>query len=213
MNGRKRDTREFQYGPDRNQRVIYYQPDEIRHNPVILYFHGGGFRLGDPDSMGVAADVFCGKGYRFFSIGYRLTSQDPFPAQVEDDGAAHADFSGYAVTLSEAPDFPLSTVEAARDGGRVIRALGIVLSGDSAFYADLAFELRVASDGGLSMGDLLAKIQSLAGVSAPIEVSPALWRPTDTSPVLDVAAIHALGWTPAIPLERTLRDMLATYGI
>ena len=86
------------------------------------------------------------------------------PARVEDDGAAHADFSGYAVTLSEAPDFPLSTVEAARDGGRVIRALGIVLSGDSAFYADLAFELRVASDGGLSMGEYTLTSEELGGI-------------------------------------------------
>ena len=116
-----------------------------------------------------------------------------------------------AVKTGRADRFVVGNLEAVRDFTDVrdvARAYRLLLE-----KGEKGASYTIGSNVRLSMGDLLAKIQSLAGVSAPIEVSPALWRPTDTSPVLDVAAIHALGWTPAIPLERTLRDMLATYGI
>ena len=90
---RKRKYREFEFGPDKHQRVILYEPEQVRHEPVILYFHGGGYMIGDPADMGVAADLYCEQGYRFISMGYRLLKDAPFPAQVEDA------FRGYAVAM------------------------------------------------------------------------------------------------------------------
>ena len=86
------------------------------------------------------------------------------PARVDEDGVAHADFSGYAVTFSQAPVFPLSTLEDVRDGQRVILVSRIVLSGEAAFYASLAFEIIEASDGSLSMGEYTITSEELGGI-------------------------------------------------
>ena len=153
INGRKRNSREFQYGTDRNQRVIYYQPKEVRHNPVILYFHGGGFRIGDPAGMGVAADVFCDKGYRFFSIGYRLTDQDPFPAQVEDA------FRGYVVALKI-----LELID--QEEGREASVPPVIVGGNSAgglLAILLAYSSELADAFGYDTSDI-AGVISVAGL-------------------------------------------------
>ena len=92
-NARKRNYREFQYGPDKNQRVLVYQPEVLKHPQVVIFLHGGSYIQGSPDDLGVAADVFCKSGYRFMSVGYRLARKHPFPSQVEDA------FRGYAVAL------------------------------------------------------------------------------------------------------------------
>ena len=31
---RKRKYREFEFGPDKHQRVILYEPEQVRHEPV-----------------------------------------------------------------------------------------------------------------------------------------------------------------------------------
>ena len=57
--------------------------------PGLVFFHGGGFVLGDLDSH----DDLCralanGSGCRAVSVGYRLAPEHPFPAAVEDCWAA-----------------------------------------------------------------------------------------------------------------------------
>jgi acetyl esterase len=57
--------------------------------PAIVYFHGGGFVLGDLDS----ADALCRtlaneSGCRLISVDYRLAPEHPFPAAVDDSFAA-----------------------------------------------------------------------------------------------------------------------------
>ena len=61
----------------------------------------------------------------------------------------------------------------------------------------------------LSMRELLVKVAKIVGVPADYEVDPALWRPSDTSPVLDTEAIRKLGWEPRFTLDDTLMDMIA----
>lgn len=61
----------------------------------------------------------------------------------------------------------------------------------------------------VTIAELLARIQRLAGTDAPIEVDAALVRPTDFSRVLDTSRLRGeLGWTPRFTLDDTLRDML-----
>ena len=48
-------------------------------------------------------------------------------------------------------------------------------------------------------------------IDAPVETDPALWRPTDSCPILDVSRLRAdTGWEPAFALDDTLRDILAS---
>jgi len=85
------------------------------------------------------------------------------PAVVNDDGSVYADYSGYTVTFSAAPDFPLSTVEAVQDGLRHFSVSRILLTGEAVFYADLAFELRQTADGALAFGGYSVNSEELGG--------------------------------------------------
>lgn len=56
--------------------------------PVILYLHGGGFRMLDKDSHWLPALVWARRGYLVVNASYRLAPAHPFPAAVEDAAAA-----------------------------------------------------------------------------------------------------------------------------
>ncbi|MDP6952351.1 MAG: alpha/beta hydrolase [Alphaproteobacteria bacterium] len=66
-----------------------YAPREGEGLPVLVYYHGGGFVIGDLDShdsicrrIAVAADCLV------VSVAYRLAPEAPYPAAVEDSLAA-----------------------------------------------------------------------------------------------------------------------------
>jgi acetyl esterase/lipase len=62
--------------------------DESR--PTILYFHGGGYRLGDPASwIGLASRLAAQGGLRVVLPDYRLAPEHPFPAAVHDAVAVY----------------------------------------------------------------------------------------------------------------------------
>jgi acetyl esterase len=68
--------------------VRIYRPagDDL---PVLVYFHGGGWVLGDVDTHDDRARLLCaGTGAVVVSVDYRLAPEDPFPAALEDAHAA-----------------------------------------------------------------------------------------------------------------------------
>ena len=71
---------------------------------------------------------------------------------------------------------------------------------------------NVATGVGLSIADLLGELLAAAGVEARVVEDPALVRPVDAPHVTgDPAAIRrALGWSPGIPRDRSLADLLAS---
>jgi acetyl esterase len=56
--------------------------------PVVLYVHGGGFRILSKDTHWVMALAFARAGFVVVNINYRLAPRHPFPAAVEDCCAA-----------------------------------------------------------------------------------------------------------------------------
>jgi len=67
----------------------------------------------------------------------------------------------------------------------------------------------------LTIGDLAERLVSLANSPMQLEADPELQRPVET-PVLrgDPTRLNeATGWTPEIPLETTLHDILDEYRI
>jgi acetyl esterase len=53
--------------------------------PLLLFIHGGGFMIGDLDTIDEACRVLCqNAGVRVLSISYRLSPEHPAPAAVED---------------------------------------------------------------------------------------------------------------------------------
>ncbi len=60
------------------------------HDKAILYFHGGGFRLGSVSShRELIARIAGASGCRVFAINYRLAPEYRFPAPLEDALAAY----------------------------------------------------------------------------------------------------------------------------
>lgn len=77
----------FEDGPEVPVRI--YEPGGTGPFPTLVFFHGGGFVLGDLDSH----DVACRELVResdcvVVSVDYRRAPEDPFPAAVEDAYAA-----------------------------------------------------------------------------------------------------------------------------
>jgi acetyl esterase len=56
--------------------------------PVLVYFHGGGYVVGDLDTHDGVCRTLCLAGIRVLSVDYRLAPEHPFPAAVEDAHAA-----------------------------------------------------------------------------------------------------------------------------
>ncbi|HEV7770672.1 MAG TPA: alpha/beta hydrolase [Solirubrobacterales bacterium] len=59
--------------------------------PLLLFFHGGGWVVGDLDTHdGVCRFLAAAAGVTVLSVDYRLAPEHPFPAAVEDAWAAFA---------------------------------------------------------------------------------------------------------------------------
>jgi acetyl esterase len=93
--------------------------------PVVLYVHGGSFRILSKDTHWMMALGFARRGYLVLNINYRLAPRHPFPAAVEDACAA------LVWAMEHAADY----------GGDPRR---LVLAGESA-GANLATALAVAA--------------------------------------------------------------------
>jgi epsilon-lactone hydrolase len=62
-----------------------------QHDKAILYFHGGGFRLGSVSShRELIARISEASGCTVLAINYRLAPEHRFPAQLEDAATAYA---------------------------------------------------------------------------------------------------------------------------
>jgi acetyl esterase len=72
--------------------VRLYRPQGIRADaalPVLVFFHGGGFVIGDLDTHDPACRVLANRsGAAVLSVDYRRAPEQKFPAAVEDAWAA-----------------------------------------------------------------------------------------------------------------------------
>lgn len=86
------DTGEFMIpGPDgRSLKIRFYKPRlPNRYVPVLVYFHMGGFVIGDLETCHVLCSTFAARaGCLVLSVEYRLAPEDKYPAPCEDALAA-----------------------------------------------------------------------------------------------------------------------------
>ena len=75
---------------------LYLPPAATRPTPVVIFLHGGGWRMGSRRSLGpayagVSPDPFeqvAAAGIAVASVDYRLSGEDRWPAQLHDAKAA-----------------------------------------------------------------------------------------------------------------------------
>ena len=79
--------RDVPYRPTglRDHLLDVYRPlDASGPLPVVLYVHGGGFRILSKDTHWIMGLAFARRGYVVFNINYRLAPKHPFPAAIDD---------------------------------------------------------------------------------------------------------------------------------
>ena len=81
----KPDHANVSYGPhERNVFDLWLTKSE-RPTPLVIYYHGGGFRGGDKRSISPALlRALLEKGVSMAAVNYRLTDVAPYPAQMMD---------------------------------------------------------------------------------------------------------------------------------
>jgi acetyl esterase len=89
---------------DRKIAVRAYRPVRDETLPALVFFHGGGWTIGDLDTH----DVLCrqlalGARCAVFSVDYRLAPEHPFPAAVDDCFSATAHVHLHAKDLGVDP--------------------------------------------------------------------------------------------------------------
>lgn len=84
---------------------IYWPDSDVSPLPVVVFYHGGGFCLGDLDTHDpVARTHAVGAEAIVLSVGYRLAPEHPFPAGVDDCWAALQWVAENAAELGGDPD-------------------------------------------------------------------------------------------------------------
>jgi acetyl esterase len=146
-------------------------PDRGAAPPVVVYFHGGGFVMGDLDTHdGSARQHAVGAGAIVVSVDYRLAPEHPYPAATED---------AWAATLWVAEH----GAEVGIDGG----AGRMAIAGDSAGGTIAAVTAQRARDSG---GPPLA-YQLLWYPYTLWDQSLPSFTENATAPILDVVAVAA----------------------
>lgn len=72
------------YGENKEQYFLYYEPDRIISDKIIVWVHGGGWNAGNPKFFDSVGQCVCEQGYRFISLGYRLSPKYKYPCQIEN---------------------------------------------------------------------------------------------------------------------------------
>jgi acetyl esterase len=86
-------------------RARHYAPAEPGGpHPLLVYFHGGGWVIGDLDTHDGACRMLCRHaGVHVLAVDYRMGPEHPFPAAPEDASAAFAWACAHAGALGADP--------------------------------------------------------------------------------------------------------------
>jgi len=109
--------------------------------PAIIYFHGGGFVLGDLECYeGLCRALANEAGCRVISVNYRLAPEFPFPAAVEDAVAAASWVEAHAPDLGVDPN---RLAVAGNGAGGNLAAVTAILAKDRKNTPAIAFQLLI----------------------------------------------------------------------
>ena len=119
----------LRYGPHARNVVDLWLADSEAPTPLVVYFHGGGFRAGDKRTL--PPELLAGllaRGVSVAAANYRLTDTASFPAPMHDAARAVQFLRHHAETYGIAP------ARVGATGGSAGAGISLWL----AFHADLA---------------------------------------------------------------------------
>ncbi|WP_214415031.1 alpha/beta hydrolase [Sphaerisporangium fuscum] len=117
--------------------ALRIEPGDGPRTGTILYFHGGGFVFGSPETaLSLTGNLVSKTGFRAFSVDYRLAPEHPFPAAIQDTLSAYRallDSGQDPSTIAFAGDsagggLTVTTCLAARDAGLPMPAAIVAFS-------------------------------------------------------------------------------------
>ena len=100
-----------------------YRPTRPGPHPVLIYVHGGGFRILSKDTHWVMGLGFARQGYVVFHVNYRLAPKHPFPAAAQDVAQAYGWVLDHAARFGGDPSRLALAGESA--GGNLVTSLTI----------------------------------------------------------------------------------------
>jgi len=94
-------VRDFSVGsPAGPLRLRHYAPDTHEARPLVVFFHGGGFVVGNLDTHDEPCRVLCRiANVHVLSVDYRLAPEHPFPAAADDALVAYRWALDHALAL------------------------------------------------------------------------------------------------------------------
>lgn len=127
-------------GPAGEIPVRLYTPEGQGPHPLIVYFHGGGWVIGDLDTHdAVCRDLCTGAAAVVLAVDYRLAPEHRFPAAVEDCVAATRWARDHAAEIDA--DATRMAVAGDSAGGNLAAVVAQQLANDSG--PELRFQLLV----------------------------------------------------------------------
>ncbi|MEZ5076143.1 MAG: alpha/beta hydrolase [Solirubrobacterales bacterium] len=91
-------------GPLPARLYVPFGPPAAEPPPLLVYFHGGGWVIGDLDTHDDLCRLLAARsGVRVLSVEYRLAPEHPFPAPVDDAHVAFDWAAAEAATLGADP--------------------------------------------------------------------------------------------------------------
>jgi len=104
------------------QKLDLYIPESDGSMPCLVWIHGGAWRVGSKDGLPKEIDILLDHGYIVASIGYRLSSEAIFPAQIFDCKAAIRFLKTNAIDYGIDPE--KIAVAGSSAGGHLVSLLG-----------------------------------------------------------------------------------------
>ena len=133
-------TRDLSIGGAAGERParLYTPPGAAAVTAGLVYFHGGGFVIGDLDTHdGLCRRLAARAGVRVLSVDYRLAPENPFPASHDDALAATKWAFDHAAEIGFDPKRIAIGGDSA--GGNLSAVIAHELNGDASYR--LAFQL------------------------------------------------------------------------
>ena len=143
---------------------LYTPPGAGARSGGLVFFHGGGFMIGDLDTHdGLCRRLASSSGQRVLSVDYRLAPENPFPAAHDDALAATRWAFDHAAEIGFDPERIAVGGDSA--GGNLAAATAVAMKGDTRrrlafqllFYPGVGPDYETASMKALAEGYFLTK--------------------------------------------------------